>query len=77
MKDLASAMMGAMMMLIGLTLAFTILFLAITTVIHSNTKTIAMMRVFGYSHFGRLSADGVDRFCDRHDLSIRIVANDD
>lgn len=49
MKDLASAMMGAMIMLIGLTLAFTILFLAITTVIHSNTKTIAMMRVFGYS----------------------------
>lgn len=49
MKDLSSVMMGAMMMLIGLTLAFTILFLALTTVIHGNTKTIAMMRVFGYS----------------------------
>lgn len=37
------------MMLIGIVLAFIILFLAITTVINSNTKTIAMMRVFGYS----------------------------
>lgn len=50
MKDLSSEMMGAMVMLIGLVLAFTTLFLAITTVINSNKKTIAMMRVFGYSH---------------------------
>ncbi len=49
MKDLSSEMMGAMMMIIGLVLAFTTLFLAITTVIKGNTKTIAMMRVFGYS----------------------------
>jgi len=49
MKDLASIMMGAMIMLIGLVLACTTLFLAITTVINGNTKTIAMMRVFGYS----------------------------
>ena len=42
-------MMGAMIMLIGLVLSFTTLFLAITTVINGNTKTIAMMRVFGYS----------------------------
>lgn len=49
MKDLSSEMMGAMMLIIGLVLAFTTLFLAITTVIHGNTKTIAMMRVFGYS----------------------------
>ncbi len=42
-------MMGAMMLLIGLVLAFTTLFLAVTTVIGGNTKTIAMMRVFGYS----------------------------
>lgn len=49
MKDLSSEMMGAMMLMIGLVLAFTTLFLAITTVIHGNTKTIAMMRVFGYS----------------------------
>ena len=49
MKDLSSEMMGVMMLIIGLTLAFTTLFLAITTVIKGNTKTIAMMRVFGYS----------------------------
>lgn len=49
MKDLSSEMMGAMMLMIGLTLAFTTLFLAITTVINGNTKTIAMMRVFGYT----------------------------
>lgn len=49
MKDLSSAMMGAMILLIGVILACTTLFLAITTVINSNTKTIAMMRVFGYS----------------------------
>lgn len=49
MKDLSSVMMGVMMMLIGLVLACTTLFLAITTVINGNTKTIAMMRVFGYS----------------------------
>lgn len=49
MKDLSSVMMGAMIMLIGLVLAFTTLFLAITTVINGNAKTIAMMRVFGYS----------------------------
>ncbi len=49
MKDLSSEMMGAMMLMIGLALAFTTLFLAVTTVIKGNTKTIAMMRVFGYS----------------------------
>lgn len=49
MKDLSSEMMGAMMLMIGLVLAFTTLFLAVTTVIKGNTKTIAMMRVFGYS----------------------------
>jgi len=49
MTDLASEMMGAMIFVIGLVLAFTTLFLAITTVINGNTKTIAMMRIFGYS----------------------------
>ena len=48
MKDLSSEMMGAMMLVIGLVLAFTTLFLAVTTVIKGNTKTIAMMRVLGY-----------------------------
>lgn len=49
MKDFSSEMMGVMMLIIGLVLAFTTLFLAITTVINGNTKTIAMMKVFGYS----------------------------
>ncbi len=49
MKELSSVMMGAMIMLIGIVLACTTLFLAITTVISGNTKTITMMRVFGYS----------------------------
>lgn len=49
MKDLSSEMMGAMVLMIGLVLAFTTLFLAVTTVIHGNTKTIAVMRLFGYS----------------------------
>lgn len=49
MKDLSSEMMAVMMLLIGVVLACTTLLLAITTVIKGNTKTIAMMRVFGYS----------------------------
>jgi len=49
MRDLSSVMMGAMILLIGLVLACTTLFIAITTVIGGNTKTIAMMRVLGYS----------------------------
>jgi len=49
MKDLSSEMMGAMMLIIGLVLAFTTLFLSITTVIKGNTKSIAIMRAFGYS----------------------------
>ena len=49
MNELASTMMGVMIMSIGLILACTTLFLAITTVIKGNTKTIAIMRVFGYS----------------------------
>ncbi len=49
MKDLSSLMMGAMIMLIGVALAFTTLFIGVATVINGNTKTIAMMRVFGYS----------------------------
>lgn len=49
MQDLGSTMMGIMILAIGMLLACTTLFLAITTVIHGNKKTIAMMRAFGYS----------------------------
>lgn len=49
MKELSSIMMGVMIMLIGIILACTTLFMAITTVVKGNTRTIAVMRVFGYS----------------------------
>jgi putative ABC transport system permease protein len=49
MDKLSSRMMGVMMMGIGLVLAFTALLLALTTVMKLNAKTIAMLRVFGYS----------------------------
>jgi len=49
MDELASRLMSVMVLTIGLILACVTLFLAITTVIHGNQKTIAMMRVFGYS----------------------------
>ena len=45
----SSVMMGIMMLVIGLVLAFTTLFLAISTVVKGNRQTIAMMRTFGYS----------------------------
>lgn len=49
MDDLASVFMAAMMIIIGIVLACTSLFLAITSVVNGNKKTIAMLRVFGYS----------------------------
>lgn len=49
MDDLASPMFAAIMIIIGIVLACTTLFLAVTTVIKANTKTISMMKVFGYS----------------------------
>lgn len=49
MKDLSSEMMGIMMFCIGIILACVTLFLAITTVINGNTRTIALMRVSGYT----------------------------
>lgn len=50
MKDLSSKVMGAMMLIIGLVLAITTMYIAITTAVHSNQKTIAIMQTFGYSH---------------------------
>lgn len=49
MNELASELMGMMIMMIGIVLACTTLFLAITTVIRGNIKTIVMMKIFGYS----------------------------
>ena len=48
MKDLSSEMMGLMIFVIGVVLAFTTLYIAVSTVIRSNQKNIAMMRMFGY-----------------------------
>lgn len=47
--ELASRMMGIMIMAIGIVLAVVTLFIATTSVIKANRKTITMMKVFGYS----------------------------
>ncbi len=49
MKDLASESFAWMIISIGLILAFMTLLMSLTSVIKANTKTIAMMKVFGYS----------------------------
>lgn len=49
MDELASRMMSVMVMAIGLVLAVVTLFIATTSVIKANRKTITMMKVFGYS----------------------------
>mgnify|MGYP001093007895 CR=1 FL=1 len=40
---------SAMILLIGLVLAFTVLFIAVTSVVKANGKNTAVMRAFGYS----------------------------
>lgn len=49
MNQFASDEFAAIMVIIGLILAFVTLLLSLTSVIKANTKTIAMMKVFGYS----------------------------
>lgn len=49
MDELSSVMMSVMILLIGIILAFVSLFLAITTVVKSNIKTVSVMHVIGYS----------------------------
>lgn len=49
MKDLSSEAMGIMMLVIGLALAFTTLFISVTTVVEGNKKSIALLKVMGYS----------------------------
>lgn len=48
MRDYASDMMGYMILIIGLVLAATSLWLAFTTVVNGNAKKIAMLKVCGY-----------------------------
>lgn len=49
MDDLASPLSGAMILIIGLTLAFTALVLSIATVLKKCEKDVAMMSLFGYT----------------------------
>lgn len=48
MDELASSMMAIMIFLIGVILSFVTLFLATTSTVKANWKTLAMMRAFGY-----------------------------
>ena len=50
MKDLSSEAMGFLIFAIGIILAFMTLFLSLSSVVKGNTKTIAMMKVFGYEN---------------------------
>ena len=49
MGEYASDEMGFIVLLIGLTLAFVTLYLSLLSVVKANQKTIAMMKVIGYS----------------------------
>lgn len=49
MRDYASEMMGVIIVIIGMVLAFVSLYLAMSTVINGNKKKIAMLKVTGYS----------------------------
>ena len=49
MSQLTNAMMATMMAVIGITLAATSLLIGVTTVVGDNSKTIAMLRVTGYT----------------------------
>lgn len=49
MDDLSSETFSWMIISIGLILAFMTLLMSLTSVVKANTKTIAMMKVFGYS----------------------------
>lgn len=49
MEDLSSESFSWMLISIGLILAFMTLLMSLTSVIKANAKTIAMMKVFGYS----------------------------
>ena len=48
MKDITSTAFGVMILVIGLILAYMMLFLALSAVVKGSAKTVAMMRVFGY-----------------------------
>lgn len=49
MKQLSTETMGLMILIIGIVLAVTTMFMAVTSLIRSNLKNVSMMKVFGYS----------------------------
>lgn len=49
MLDLSTETMGGIILVIGVVLAVTTIFMAITTLVNGNVKNIAMMKAFGYS----------------------------
>ena len=49
MKDLSSETMGLMILIIGLVLAFTTLFISAMTVVNGNKKSVALMKAMGYT----------------------------
>lgn len=49
MEDLSSAIMGYMILVIGLVLAAVTMIMSVTTLIRSNQKNISVMKAFGYS----------------------------
>lgn len=56
MKELTSSVMSAFILVIGLILAVTSMFMSITLLINSNKKNLAVMKAFGYSLFERTAA---------------------
>ena len=49
MNKLADEIISLMTIMIGVVLAFTTLFIAVTTIVSSNAVSVSVMRVFGYS----------------------------
>ena len=50
MLDLSSELMGGIILGIGIVLAVTTIFMAVTTLMNGNLKNIAMMKAFGYTN---------------------------
>ncbi len=50
MLDLSSELMGGIILGIGIVLAVTTIFMAVTTLVNGNLKNIAMMKAFGYTN---------------------------
>ncbi len=56
MENLVSGTMGWMILVIGLVLALTSAFMALTSLLKNNAKTIALMKTMGYALYERTTA---------------------